>query len=59
MKGRINQAPALSKKRKGAKLPKLSQLSHDLSTKLSASKTQQSKLAAKENFTRTITLVLN
>ena len=37
-----------------AKLPQLGKLSHDLSTK-----TQQSRLAAKQRFTRTITLVLN
>ena len=43
----------------GPKLSQLRQLSHDLSTKLSTSKTQQSKLAAKQRFARTITLVLN
>ena len=43
----------------GAKLPQVSQLSHDLSTKLSTSKTQHSRVAAKQRFTRTITLRLN
>ena len=42
-----------------ANIPQSSQLSHNLSTKLSTSKTQQSKFAAKQGVTRTITLVLN
>ena len=43
----------------GAKTPQLRQLYRNLSPKLSTSKTQQSKLATKQRFTRKITLVLS